>query len=145
VCAAEGLDPVDDPSNADPNFRRNRIRHELLPLACLIAERDVVPLLTRTASVLRGDADALDDLSRSLDPTDARVLADAPDGLARRALRRWLADASGGHPPDAAALNRVLDVVHGRRRACEVAGVGAVLRSRGRLSLGPGGVRRPMA
>ena len=40
--AALGLAPVCDPSNADPRFRRNRVRHELLPLAD-IAGRDPVP------------------------------------------------------------------------------------------------------
>ena len=32
LCAEVGLEPVCDPSNADPAFVRNRVRHELLPL-----------------------------------------------------------------------------------------------------------------
>src|SRR6478672_3314721 len=32
LCDAVDLVPVDDPSNADPRFVRNRVRHELLPL-----------------------------------------------------------------------------------------------------------------
>jgi tRNA(Ile)-lysidine synthase len=32
LCAAVGLQPVEDPSNADPTFLRNRIRHEVMPL-----------------------------------------------------------------------------------------------------------------
>ena len=49
LCTAFGLQPVADPSNADPAHRRNRIRHELLPLAAAIAERDVAALLARQA------------------------------------------------------------------------------------------------
>ena len=30
-CRAVGIEPVDDPSNADPRFLRTRVRHELLP------------------------------------------------------------------------------------------------------------------
>ena len=44
LCADLGLASVADPSNDDPRFVRNRIRHELLPLLDDIAGRDVVPL-----------------------------------------------------------------------------------------------------
>ncbi len=138
LCARVGLTPIDDPSNADPAFRRNRVRHELVPLASDIAQRDVIPLLARTAAVLRVEAETLDRLSAALDPTDAAGLEAAPEGLARRALRRWLAGAAGGLPPDAAAIDRVLAVVRGERRACEVAGVGRVARRAGRLRIEPG-------
>jgi tRNA(Ile)-lysidine synthase len=30
-CAALGLEPLDDPSNADPRFLRSRVRHEVIP------------------------------------------------------------------------------------------------------------------
>ena len=94
LCAAEDLTPVDDPSNADPAFRRNRVRHELLPFLDELAERDVAALLARQADVLREDAALLDALAAALDPTDARALAAAPTALARRAVRR-LALATG--------------------------------------------------
>ena len=42
-----------DPSNDDPRFVRNRVRHELLPLASAVAGRDLVPVLARQA-VARG-------------------------------------------------------------------------------------------
>lgn len=136
LCDALGLDPVDDPTNADPRFRRNRIRHELLPLIDSIAERDMVPLIARTAELLGDDDRLLDELATTIDPTDARALAAAPVALARRAIRSWLS--VDGYPPDTAAVTRVLEVATGARRACEVAGVGRVRRSHQRLSIDPG-------
>jgi len=144
LCGALGLAPVADPSNDDPAFRRNRVRHELLPLLSAIAERDVVPVLARQADLARDDARVLDDLAAALDPTDAGALAAAPASLARRAVRAWLrAGGPGGaerHPPDAAAVARVLAVARGEAVACEVAGGWRVARTAGRLRLeAPGG------
>ncbi len=74
-CAsALDLAVVDDPTNVDPAIRRNRVRHELLPLLDAIAERDVVPILARQAPLLADEAAVLDDLAGALDPTDARAL-----------------------------------------------------------------------
>lgn len=131
LCQAFELRPVVDPSNADASFRRNRIRHELLPLCDAIADRDVAPLIARAADLCRADDDLLDALSESIDPTDAVALRNASAVLADRALRRWLA--VDGYPPDRAALARVLDVVHGRRSACELAGGIRVARTGQRL------------
>jgi tRNA(Ile)-lysidine synthase len=135
LCAAAGLDPVHDPSNADPAFRRNRIRHELLPLLDVIAERDVAAVLARQADLLSADAELLEELAAALDPTDARALAAAPEALARRAVRRWLRTGAEQHPPDRAAVERVLAVASGDAVACDVGGGRSVRRSKGRLSL----------
>jgi len=138
LCGALGLDPVLDPSNADPAFRRNRVRRELLPLLDDVAERDVVPVLARQADLFRDDARVLDELAAALDPTDGRALAAAPVPLARRAVRRWLREATGDpeqHPPDAAAVERVLAVARGTAVACEVGGGWRVARTRQRLRL----------
>jgi tRNA(Ile)-lysidine synthase len=134
LCAELGLRPVDDPSNRDPAFRRNRVRAELLPLLDDIAQRDVAGVLARQAALLRDDAELLDGLASSLDPTDARALAAAPVALARRAVRRWLAT---DHPVSADAVERVLAVARGDVVACEVTGVGRVARSGGRLRVEP--------
>jgi len=117
LCAAEGIETVDDPSNGDPRHLRNRVRAELLPLLDALAGRDVATVLARQAELLRGDDDLLDTLAGSLDPTDARALAAAPPALARRAVRSWLRDE---HPPDAATVERVLAVARGEAVACEV-------------------------
>lgn len=136
LCAAVGLRPVVDPSNVDPSFRRNRVRHELLPLLQAIAERDVVPVLARQADLARADVELLDQLAAAVDPTDAAALATAPAALARRAVRRWLRYGPELHPPDAASVERVLAVARGEAVACQVAGGRTVRRSHGRLSLG---------
>jgi tRNA(Ile)-lysidine synthase len=130
ICAAEGLTPIDDPSNDDPSFVRNRVRHELLPLLNEIAGRDVVPILARQATLLRDEADLLDALAAAIDPADAKALRGAPSPLARRAVRALLSD---DHPPDAAAVERVLAVAAGDAKATEVLGGRRVARSRGRL------------
>jgi tRNA(Ile)-lysidine synthase len=132
LCGALGLVPVEDPTNASPVHRRNRIRHELLPLLDAIAERDVATLLARQATTLRDEADLLDELATAIDPTDARAVAAAPPALARRAVRRWL---TCGYPPDAAAVERVLAVARGEAVACEIEGGRRVRRSGQRLTL----------
>jgi tRNA(Ile)-lysidine synthase len=131
------LHPVADPSNDDRRFRRNRARHEVLPLLGSVAGRDPVPLLARTAALVGEDSDYLDTEAARLDPTDVKALLGAPLPLARRALRRWLRQSSDGeaHPPSYAELGRVWEVVSGNARACELSGGRRVSRSRGRLSV----------
>jgi tRNA(Ile)-lysidine synthase len=136
LCAEEGLVTVDDPSNRDPAFRRNRVRHELLPLLDDIAGRDVAALLARQADLMREGADHVVAASRTIDVTDARALSDAPMPLARVAVRRWIAaETDLGHPVDAAAVGRVLDVARMDARAADVTDGWRVERTGGRLRL----------
>jgi len=134
LCTALGLTPVHDPTNDDPAFLRNRVRHELLPLCAAVAGRDPVPLLARQATVLRDETELLDALASDAvpDPTDARALSRVPRPLARRALRRWLR-AAEGHPPSFAEVERVLSVAGGDAVATVLSGSRRVSRSRGRL------------
>ena len=132
LCRERGFRTVDDPSNRDPAFLRNRVRAELLPLMNELACRDLVPVLVRQATLFRDDADLLDELAASIDPTDAKALAAAPLPLARRALRRWL---TTDHPPDAATVERVLRVANGQASGCDLGGGRRVERSRQRLHL----------
>jgi tRNA(Ile)-lysidine synthase len=129
LCDQLGLAAADDPTNTDPRFRRNRVRHELLPLLDDIADRDVAMLLTRTADLLRADDRLLDELARGIDPAAADELVAAPAPLAARALRRWLEH--DGYPPDAAGVARVMAVATGEAAACELAG-GIRVERRGR-------------
>ncbi len=135
LCAELGLDPIDDPSNRDMAFTRNRVRHEVLPLLGDVVGRDVAALTSRTASLLRDDAAYLSLLAEQIDPTDAKALAAAPLPLGRRAVRRWLTTDLPPYPPDAAVVERVLAVAHGLARATEVGGGRRVRRAQGRLRL----------
>ncbi len=140
LCEAAGVETVDDPSNRDPAFVRNRVRAEALPLLDDIAGRDVAPLLARLASLAADEADLLDEMARAVDPTDARLLAAAPPALARRAVRAWVMDAMSepdrrAYPPSAAAVERVLAVARGEAVATEVGAGVRVERHQGRLSL----------
>ena len=134
LCADLSVQPVQDPSNRDPRFLRNRVRHELLPLLADMAGRDPVPVLVRQASLLRDEADLLDALAGDIDATDAPALTAAPLPLARRAVRRLLRDE---HPPTAAEVDRVLAVARHDARACEVAGGRRVSRSANRIAVLP--------
>jgi tRNA(Ile)-lysidine synthase len=132
-CARRGLVPWEDPSNDDLTFRRNWIRHEVLPLLERGAGRDLTPLLTRQADVLRAESDFLDALARAAWPGEGeargRDLAALPDPLARRAVRCWL----GPPPPALDEVDAVLAVARGERRAVDLAGGRRVQRSRGVL------------
>jgi len=134
VCVAEGLTPVADPTNADPAHRRNRVRAEVLPLLDDIAQRDVAAVIARQAALLREDAEVLDALAASYDPTDAHALATGRPALVRRAIRRWLGEGQD-HPPDAATVERVLAVARGEAKGTDVGGGRRVARTRNVMRL----------
>jgi tRNA(Ile)-lysidine synthase len=135
LCRALALPTVADPTNDDLVQRRSAVRHRLLPLLDELAGRDLVAVLARQAELIRDDDDLLESLAEAIDPTDARALAAAPAPLARRAVRRWLADP---YPPDAATVTRVLDVAKGTSRACDVGAGRDVRRHSQRLVLSGG-------
>jgi tRNA(Ile)-lysidine synthase len=142
LCAELHLDVATDSTNADPRFRRNRVRNEVLALLDDVADRDVVPLLTRTSTLLRDDDTLLDELAAAIDPTDARAVARSPQPLARRALRRWVIDTithetpdGDRHPPDLATIDRIMAVARGDAVGCDVTGGWRVERSQQRLRL----------
>ena len=124
LCNALGIAVFHDPSNNDERFQRNRIRHEVLPLMESLAKRDLVPVLTRQADLLRDDDDLLNELAAALDPTDALALALAPIALARRAITSWLTNPL---VPDSATVERVLEVARGNSLACDI-GLGRQVR-----------------
>ena len=132
LCRELKIEVVEDPTNTDPKFQRNRIRHELIPLMDAISQRDVAAILDRQADLFREDSMLLDDLAKKIDVTDAKLLAAAPIALARRAIRQWLTEI---YPPDAATVERVLDVARGKTLACEIGSNREVRRSQQRLQI----------
>lgn len=137
------LAPRYDETNDSRDFRRNRVRHELLPVMNEVAERDVVPLLARQARVLHEDRRWLDELSRAdvavnLDGADCRDLIQWP----RARLTRWLrvhlvtlTPEGETYPPSADEIARALCVVRGEVVACELSGGRRLSRSGQRLTL----------
>jgi len=132
LCDALGVAVFNDPSNNDERFQRNRIRHEVFPLLESLAKRDLVPVLTRQADLLRDDDDLLNELASALDPTDALALANAPIALSRRAIRAWLTNPL---VPDSATVERVLEVARGNTLACDIGLGRQVRRSQQRLRI----------
>jgi tRNA(Ile)-lysidine synthase len=63
ACAEAQLDPWDDPHNADKTFTRVRVRHDVIPNLEKNLGPGISAALARTASLLRDDADALDQLA----------------------------------------------------------------------------------
>jgi tRNA(Ile)-lysidine synthase len=132
---------VVDSTNGDLRFRRNRVRHEVLPTLSLAAERDLVPVLARQAALMGDERSWLseiiaDDVARDLDAIDCREL----NTWATARLRRWLrakllsADAGDGtHPPSADEVERVIGVCRGVAVATELSGGRRVARSGQRL------------
>ena len=97
-----------------------------------ISQRDVAAILDRQADILRDDSLLLDELAKSIDATDAKMLANAPIALSRRAIRQWLTE---NYPPDSATVERVLDVARGITLACEIGSNREVRRSQQRLQI----------
>jgi tRNA(Ile)-lysidine synthase len=140
---ASGLSARHDESNDDLAYRRNRVRLQLLPLMCEVAERDVVPILARQAAVLfeeRAWLEALseNDLALDLADADCRELSRWP----RARLRRWLRvklfvldEVQERHPPSAAEVERAMSVVLGEAVATELSGGRRLSRHDQRLSL----------
>lgn len=59
ACADQGLEPWNDPHNADDQFLRVRVRNRVLPVLDEELGGGVAEALTRTADQLREDAEAL--------------------------------------------------------------------------------------
>jgi len=141
--AASGLVARHDETNDSPAFRRNRVRHELLPVMNDVAGRDVVPLLARQARVLFEDRAWLDDLAAGdvgveLAAVDCRELVTWPPARLTRWLRVRLSTTTPEgetYAPSADEIARSLDVVRGTVVACELSGGRRLSRRDQRLTL----------
>jgi tRNA(Ile)-lysidine synthase len=141
ACAALDLAPWADPHNADPRFRRVRLRTEALPLLEDVLAGGVAQALARTAGQLQEDLDLLDEQAGALLAAARRdtglevaALAQAPAALRRRVLRRWLLDAGVAELTDAHL--RAADDLIGRwsgQGAVRLPGDVELFRAHGRL------------
>lgn len=97
ACRAQGLDPWQDPHNADSRFTRVRLRTEVLPLLEDVLQGGVAGALARTARQLREDSEALEAVAeaelsrvRADQGLDCAALRRLPAAIRRRVLRDWL-------------------------------------------------------
>ncbi|HYN72135.1 MAG TPA: tRNA lysidine(34) synthetase TilS [Nakamurella sp.] len=104
ACRVAGLQPWEDPHNADPAFTRVRLRREVLPLLEEVLGGGVRAALARTASLMRDDLDALDEIAAAaLDSAvrhdrtlDVAALSGQPAAVLGRVLRGWAARGGAG-------------------------------------------------
>lgn len=73
---AQGLKFREDASNASPEHRRNRLRHEVIPLLKEVFQRDVSEILVRAGGLAERDEDCLQGLAREFLKHEASLLAD---------------------------------------------------------------------
>ena len=66
ACSDAGLEPWDDPHNADPAYARVRVRRNVLPVLEAELGPGVAEALARTAEQLREDAHALDSFAEEV-------------------------------------------------------------------------------
>ncbi|MFT4212690.1 MAG: tRNA lysidine(34) synthetase TilS, partial [Microbacterium sp.] len=100
ACAAAGLEPWQDPHNADPGFARVRVRERVLPVLEEELGPGVAEALARTAEQLREDASAFQDL---IEETIEDIVEPAEAGIAVSAA------ALAANPP--ALRNRIIRLV----------------------------------
>ena len=147
---AHGLPHVEDSSNGDMAYTRNRLRHQVLPLleelqpgargnlvrAMELLGRDEALLEEQAARLLESAREERDGVS-----VDARALAGGPEALSCRAVRQLLGRLGGGEDCSAAHLTAVTALCRGEAPSARISLPGGVTARRvyGRLEL----TRRP--
>ena len=137
ACEALGLEPWQDPHNADRRFARVRIRLDALPALQAALGPGVPEALARTADQLRADAELLESISsersRADSPLPVSSLAGMPGAVRTRVLRS--AALAAGCPAGAltaghvARLEELVTDWHGQRWVDLPGGVRASRRS----------------
>lgn len=111
VCEASGLTWWDDPHNADDTFTRVRVRRHVMPALADALGPGVREALSRTATLMRSDAEYLEECAgrvyrdvASDDALDVAALAGLPVALRGRVIRRH-AIAMGSAPAELSAVH----------------------------------------
>ncbi len=111
ACREEGLVVWHDPHNEDPKFLRSRVRTQVLPFLEEKIGPGIAGALARSASLLRDDADALDEWAMSefekLDPAsmDIAALTLLPRAVRSRVIRAAIY--AIGAPPGSISLEHI--------------------------------------
>jgi tRNA(Ile)-lysidine synthase len=137
ACEALGLEPWEDPHNADRRFARVRVRLDALPALEAALGPGVPEALARTADQLRADAEFLESFSSERSRADSSLsassLAEMPGAVRTRVLRS--AALAAGCPAGAltaghvARLEELVTDWHGQRWIDLPGGVRASRRS----------------
>ena len=121
---------IDDPSNQDLTLLRNRIRHELLPELSKRFDKDVAPVMVRTASHLAAVDALLEQITPpvSIAEDDGAVivatapLVTAPEALAGRMARAALRHANPPYAGTSREAEAVLAVASGEMSRADLSG-----------------------
>lgn len=127
IAVLAGLPFVDDPMNADPSLARNHIRSLVLP-ALAALNPDIAATVTRSAALVRADADLLDALTEDVTvrEADGAVIVAVGDLRARaepvraRVVRAMIERAGGA--VTLAAVERATDVAFSEAAGAELGG-----------------------
>lgn len=129
-CREWNLAPLEDASNSDPRFLRNRIRHELLPLLESL-NPGIRPTLLRSAEVMQVDLDWIEEQATWLWPRIVRssgeeslalevdLLGKLPLSLQRHLLRRAAETLCNGQSPLELRHYRLIEELCQRRASGE--------------------------
>jgi tRNA(Ile)-lysidine synthase len=129
---------LEDVSNQDPRWTRNRIRHALLPEMERVMDRSVRQVLWRTAEALREENAFLDAITEKFVTEkwlEVRELSFMQAAMQRRVVHRWL---RLQRVPEIshAVVERVLGLVHSLRPAkVNLPGNRHARRRRGRIEV----------
>jgi tRNA(Ile)-lysidine synthase len=139
ACLETGIEYWNDPHNLNTEFTRVKVRREVIPYLEEHLDPGISRALVRTASLLRDDADALDEWAeREATDLDCERLATLPKAIRTRIIRK-AALAAGATPgqltyEQVGAIDALVSAWKGQG-AVSLAGGVKVERISGRLSL----------